>query len=886
MFHSFILGNGVYLRHKTRMNLKRRNLKSIERNFVPRSLLKLLLIFGFIVFVFGGLQAQKPTRVSGKVVDAQTNLPLAFVNVYFKNSNVGATTDLDGNYSISTRWATDSLQASFIGYNTLSLAVRKSERQSLNFSLQPTSLNLEAVTIQAKKEKYSKKNNPAVDLIRKVMSNRSKNHLDGKPFYTYDKYEKVELSINNITQDFMDRKIFNSFGVLWDYIDTSKINGKPFLPMFLRESLSTVYYRKNPKTEREYRNAIKYTDFYETIDEQSISDVIDLLYHDVDIYDNTIDLLDHQFVSPLAPIAVNFYRFYIIDTLAMKGDSVINLAFIPRNKSNIGFTGNLYVSHDDEYSVRKIDFTIIGGINLNFVRDLRIIQEFEPYEESFILTKDELTIDYSISKNSLGFFGTRSVTYDKFDFDKPPDPEVFGGFENIIIAEDAYKYSNDFWDSSRFEPLNKNEAGVYEMVDSLKRVPEYQKLVYVIRVLTTGYVPIGPVDIGPILVTLSFNDVEGARLRFGGETNFNLSKRLFFELYGAYGFKDDAYKYAGGVTYTFKEDYKVNPRHFLYASYQKETSFPGQELQFVNEDNFLLSFKRGDSDKMLFSDSYRLDYVNEGQTFQFGLAFENKRRKPYGTLSWPFEGVDGTEFLEDIQTTEVGLNVRFAPNEQFIQGRQYRTPIINEFPVINIWYKQGIPDFLGGDYSYRKVQVSMFKRFNWSVFGHTNIELEGGKIWGEVPYILLHIPRANQTYAYQIRSYNMMNFLEFASDSYFGLNMQHFFHGFIFNKIPLFKKLKLREVITLKMLYGSLSDSNNPNLNSQLVQFPTNAEGEPIMFTLEGEPYIEGSFGLLNIFRFLRVDFVKRFTYLDNPKVPNLWGVNGLGIRARIRVEF
>ena len=830
--------------------------------------------------------AQDVTRVSGTVINAQTKEPLPFVNINFKNSYTGTATDLDGKFSLQTRFPTDSLVASFIGYISQTLAVTPDIRQELSFELESTALTMETVTVKAKKEKYRRKNNPAVDLIKKVMDNKKQNSLKGQEHYSFEKYEKIELDLNNITEQFKDRKLLRPFKFIFEYVDTSKINGRPYLPMFLKETRSKVYYRKSPSAEKEYRSGVKMTKFDETIDEKSVDDVVDLLYQNIDIYENTVHLLGNQFLSPVAPLAPVFYRFYIIDTLDFQGQSVINLAFIPRNKSNLGFTGNLFISNDDEYSIRKVDLGVIGGINLNFIRDLRIIQEFKPLNDAFVLAKDQLTIDYSITKNGIGFFGTRTVLYDEFSFEAAEDPSVYGGIENIVTFKDAYDKGDDYWLQSRLEPLNENERGLYEMIDSLQNLKAYQNVVTAFKIITTGYVPGKKVDIGPVLAFSSFNDVEGFRLRFGGETNFNFSKRLLIAVYGAYGFRDEAFKYSGEMTYTFNEDYRVNPRHYINLSYAYETSFPGQQLQFINEDNFLLSFKRGVTDRMLFSRKIRADYVNEGETFDYSFFVEHQKMKPYGTLSFPFSGDDGIRLLESVNLTEIGIGFRFAPNQQFVQGRQYRIPIFNKYPVFWLQYQQGIPEFMGGEHEYYKLFFNAFKRFHWSVFGHTNVEMEAGKIWGEVPYILYHLPRANQTYAYQLRAYNMMNFMEFISDEFVSFNVQHFFMGYIFNKIPLLKKLKLREVVTAKVIWGNLTDQNNPNLHPHLVQFPVDENGDPVTFILDGKPYLEASFGVMNIFRFLRVDFVKRFTYLDNPNIPSLWGVNGLGIRIRFKVEF
>ena len=847
-----------------------------------------LIIAACLMVMSTAIFGQDVTRVSGHVYDGRTGDPLPFVNVYFVNTSVGTTTDLDGYFEIDSRFVTDSLAASFLGYKIQTIPITQEERnKDLVFRLESKTLQLKNITILAKKGKYRKKNNPAVELMRKVIKNKKKNRLEGQEHYSFDQYEKIELDLNNITEQFKDRKIFNKFDLLWEYLDTSDVNGKVFLPIYLREINSKVYYRQDPESRKEYRSAIRQTKFDETIDDQTITDALDFLYKDIDIYNSTIPLLDHNFISPITPLALNFYRFYILDTLDVNGINSIRLGFIPRNKSNFGFTGELFVSNDERHTVTRADFGIIGDIHLNFVRDLKVRQDFEPLGDAFILTRDEIVIDYSVTKNGIGFYGTRSLVYDNFEFEPAEDPGIYNHLQKVIIEDGAYERQEDYWTNNRMVPLTKNQEGLYEMIDTLTSLPAYKRLVSGIRILTTGYVPFKDVDFGPLPTFYSYNQVEGSRVRMGLETNFNFNKNLLIEGYGAYGFRDEQFKYRGSLTYSFNEDFRRNPRHYVKAVFQRDVTFPGQELQFIQNDNVLLSFRRGNTARMFFYDEFRLEYTRETPGFAMDFFFSDKNNRPYGDLRLPFVNEDGQqELLTEIETTRIGLAFELAPNKQFIQGRQYRTPIINEFPIYNLRMERIFSGFFGSEYSANVVEVGFFKRFNMSILGHSNIGIEAGKKWGTLPYTELFIPRANQSFAYQRASFNMMNFLEFVSDSYVFFRMEHFFKGFFFNKVPLFKKLKLREIATFKLVMGSLSDRNNPNLDPSLPQFEQRVDGTFLTHTFDGTPYMEGSIGVTNIFKFLRVDLVKRLNYLDNPDIPELFGVKGLGIRARVKVEF
>ncbi len=841
------------------------------------------------LFVFIQLSGQGVTKVSGNVYDSQTKEPLPFVNISFEGTNVGTTTDLDGYFEIDSRFVTSNLCASFLSYKDQCQRIEvEGKTRNMVFYLEGSSIEIENVTIVAKKGRYRKKGNPAVELMRKVIDNKKDNRLEGQDFYSYDKYERIELDLNNITEEFKERKLFNKFDILWQYLDTSEVNGKVFLPIYLREVNSKVHYRKDPESKKEYRDAIKMTKFDESIDDQSLTDALDFLYQDINIYDNTIRLLDNNFVSPISPLALNFYRFYILDTTYVNGINSIRLGFIPRNKSNFGFTGDLYVANDSSaHYVVSADFGIIGDINLNFVRDLKVRQDFEPYQDAYIITRDDVTIDYSVSKNGIGFYGTRTLAYKNFDFTEADDPSVYDNIENVIIQEGAYKTNQEFWDQKRLVPLTENQEDLYEMIDTLIEMPAYKRLVTGVKILTTGYLPFKKFEVGPLPTFFSFNQVEGARFRLGAETNFGFSKNILLDGYLAYGTRDEKFKYKAGMTYTFNEDWKLNPRHYLRAIYQKEATFPGQQLQFIQTDNFLLSARRGATNRMVFENELRLEYTRETPGFAMDFWFSDKNSFPYGDLELPFINENGVqELITDIETTSIGVGLELSPNKQFIQGRQYRTPIINEFPIWTLRYEKSFDGLFGSTYDYHRLELGFFKRFNMSILGHSNVGLEAGKIWGTLPYTALFIPRANQSFAYQRASFNMMNFLEFVSDDFVFLRIEHFFKGFFFNRIPLLKKLGLREIATFKAVYGRLSDSNNPALDNGLPAF-TIEDGAALTYLFEdGIPYMEGSVGVTNIFKVLRIDLVKRLNYLDNPNIPSLFNTKGLGIRARFKVEF
>ncbi|MFT5386361.1 MAG: hypothetical protein ACI81W_003774 [Saprospiraceae bacterium] len=844
-----------------------------------------------MAFSFGNtVSAQKFTKVKGKVLDAQTKEPLPFVNISFLGTNVGMTTDFDGFYNLQSKWASDTLQVSYIGYDTQKIPLTQGEAQVINVALKESGgLFLETVTITAKKKKYRKKNNPAVDLIRNVIANKERNRIKGQDYFEYDKYEKVQMDLNNITDKFRSRKVFKNFQFIFDNVDTSKINGKPYLPVYIQETKSKVYFSKNPHADKEFREGVKQSGLDEYWDDEGISALTDALYQDIDIYDKEITIIDIPFTGPLSPIAPDFYRFYIIDTVEVGGRQCINLAFMPRNKQNFGFVGDLYITVDTNYTVVKADLGITKRINMNWVDDLQIIQEFSFADSVWLLTEDKIIIDFKINKKGVGFYGRKSNIYKNHVFNVKRDDKYYAGAERIIdVDKDVFDKDLTYWQSARPVPLNEKEQTIYNMVDTIQTIPAFRNSLDILNLLLTGYWTFGGVDIGPVNGFYNYNPVQGSTFRLGGETNTTFHKKIKLEGQAVYTPKEEIFRGSAAAVYSFNEDFEMNPRHEVRFAYQRGTNFPGLSLNFVNEDNVLLSIRRGVIDKLIDYELYRFNYLREQtNSFSTELTFERRNQKPLGPY-FRFTYGDGTD-LPSINTTEVGVKLRWAPNEQFVQARDYRYTIYNKYPVFTLNYTAGLKNVLGGDYNYHRTTLNIFKKWNFSILGYAHMNFEVGKVFGsELPFMLMFLPRANQTYSYQSFSYNMMNFLEFAHDEYASLNVRYYFNGFIFNKIPLLRRLKFREIVSFKALYGRISDKNNPTLEGteDFIKFPVDANGEDATFILDKYPYMEASVGISNIFKVLTIDFVKRLNYLDNPSTPSLFGVRGLGIRFRVGVEF
>jgi len=838
-----------------------------------------------LVFVFcSHLVEAQLTVVKGKIVDAKTLAPLPFVTVFFDESGISTQTNESGEYIIKTVKEYTRLKVITIGYKPVSREVVPDKEQVIDIKLVQEVKVLNEVTVKSQKVKYRNKNNPAVELIRKVIDHKDKNRQEGFNYYEFEKYEKIQFALSNVTEKFQNKKVFRKFQFVFENLDTTKLAGKPVLPVFLKEILSDVRYRKSPKAKKEIIKANKTVAFEGYVDNQGLDAYMKYIYQDINIYDNIITLLTNQFISPIANVSPTFYKFFISDTIKDKGNSFIKLEFVPRNHSDFLFQGFMYITLDTNYAVAKIDMSVNKDINLNWVKELRITQDFEKNDkQGYTLVKDEFSADFGLTRGKMGFFGQRTDYYKNSLLNEKRGDDFYKG-DAVEVLDSADFRSNNYWTKNRHEELSKSESGVYATIDSIKKVPAFKRSLEVIVLLMAGYKTIGPYfDMGPVSTFYSFNPIEGFRLRFGGKTTTTFSKKINFEGYGAYGFKDEQWKYYIGTTYSLtKRSIYEFPVKSLKASYQRETKIPGQELQFIQEDNILLSFKRGPNNKWLYNNTFNFEYLNEFKNhFSFALGYKNWIQQAAGGLHYNrIDYNDAATDLKNLQTSEVSLTLRWAPKEQFYQGKTYRIPISFKNPIFTLRYINGIKGFLGGEYNYQNVTLNITKRFYESQLGYTDVVAEGGKIFGTVPFPLLAIHRANQSYAYQLQSYNLMNFLEFVSDQYVSLNIDHCFNGFFFNKIPLLRRLKWREAFTVKVLYGTISDANKPTETNDLYKLPVDANGTPITYSLSKEPYVEGSVAIANIFKFFRVDLVKRFTYLDHP------GISQLGLRARFKFDF
>lgn len=851
------------------------------RNTYKKLILALTLVSATVMGISSAF-AQK-TVITGTVRDVVTKETLPYVSIFFNETRTGTQTDLDGNFKISTNEDYNKLKFNYVGYEVLYKTIMVGQTQKLDILLKSNAQSLNEVTIIAGKRRYSNKNNPAVELIRQVIENKDKNQPKAYETVQYKEYEKMLFSMSNISEKFKNKRIFKNYQFLFQEQDSTQLGGKNLLPIYIQEKLADQYLSFDPTKSKTVVLAEKQVQFDNRyIDNQGMKSYFDRMYQNINIYDNNISVMSNDFLSPIANSAPTFYKYFITDTLKNQNPKVIELSFTPRTKGDMLFEGKLYITMDGNYAVQRATFGVNKNINLNFVRGMEIELGFEKNTDNrYYLSKSNLIADFGINKNKgMGFTGERSVSYDNYKTNVAIPDTVFSG-KKIEVLADATKKTDAFWSQNRLDSIPAQQLKIYSNIDTLQKLPSFRRTVKLVTFVFAGYWDFGPYEVGPTNTFYSFNNVEGFRLRLGGRTTPALSKRYYFENYAAYGFKDEKWKFFLSGTYSInnKSIYQF-PQHYVRASFQRDTKIPGQELQFVQEDNFLLSFKRGVNDMLLYNDFYRVDYVREFENrFSYNIGFKKWSQTPAGGLN--YIDANNASMINQITTSEFSVGLRYAKNEKFYQGKIYRTPIIDRYPIYNLKYTMGVKGLLGGEYNYHNFMGSVDKRFYLSQLGFSDVRLEGGYIIGKLPFPLLAVHRANQTYAYQLNSYNLMNFLEFVSDRYAAVNIDHNFNGFFLNKIPLLNKLKLREIVSFKAIYGGLRDENNPEkTNNGIYKLPSYENGMQRTYSLNNGPYMEGSVGIGNIFKLLRVDLVKRFNYLDHPEVSE-WG-----IRARVKLDF
>ena len=851
----------------------------------------------FLLSLFVSISAS--AQIKGVITDSLTNEPLMYITVQYEGKVVGGISNANGEYQVETHKGWDELTFSAVGYITKKVKLNPGTRV-LNVKLQPDDIMLSEVVVKPKKEKYSRKNYPAVDSMKKVIENKEALKLEENDYYQYQKYEKMKMSLNDVTPDKMEKGIYKKFSFFKDQVEVSPKTNKMILPISIKETASKTIFRKSPKSEKtiiEGMNSTGIEEFFNTGD--MLGTILTDVFSDINIYDDDIRLLQRRFVSPIGRGAISFYKYYLMDTLMVDRQECVHLTFVPQNPQDFGFTGHLYVVKDSTYAVKKCTMNLPKKTGVNFVENLDIVQQFEQLPDgNWVLTDDDMTVELHFVKGIQGLEVQRTTKYSDYQFTEI-EPRLFRLKGNVIKEANMLAKSDEYWAKVRQVPLTKKESTMDVFMNRIEQIPGFKYVIFGAKALIENFVETGSkkhpskFDFGPINTMITSNYVNGTRFRLSGMTTGNLDPHWSLSGYGAYGTKDKKWFYSGQVAYSFnKREYVLweFPKHYIAFKYTYDVMSPMDKYLATDKDNLFVGWKWTTVDQMSYMRDATLTYELETNTgFSVQAMARHRNDQPAGQLQYwknngetPGQWDEKNTLVHDITTTELGVTLRYAPGETFVNTKQRRVPVSLDAPTFTLSHTAGFKGVLGGEYNFNLTEASIRKRFWLGSWGKLDVTARAGAQWNTVPFPLLNLPMANLSYITQNNeSFNLINNMEFLNDRYASLNLSYDMNGKLFNRIPLIKKLKWREMFRIRGLWGTLTDKNNPykSNNPDLFLFPMR-DGVPTSHVMGKTPYVEASVGIYNIFKLLHIEYVRRLTYTDIP------GVKKGGIRFMILMIF
>ena len=852
--------------------------------------------------------------ISGQIVDAKTGEPIPFASAQYLGHGVGVASDIDGNFSIARHngWQ---LTFTSVGYVSHTVQINSGIKSVIKIALKTDNKMLKEVTIKTKRGRYSRKNNPAVEMMRKVIAAKKQTDLDNRDYYQYNKYQKITLALNDFRPEVLDSPKYKKKQWLIDQIEACPYNNKLILPISVDETVSQKIYRKKPHDEKTIIKGINtqgINDLFQTGD--ILNTIMKDVFTDVNIYDDQIRMLQYPFTSPIGKDAIGFYRYYIEDTLMVDKDLCYHLHFLPNNQQDFGFRGDLYILADSSWQVKRCEMTIPKKSDVNFVENMQVVQEFTQLPDGdWVLSVDDMCTELKLANFLQKFAVIRNTRINDYAFDELPK-QLFKGTKKEVKDVNAMMRSDEFWNQYRQVELTKAESQMDQFVNGMQNVKGFKWILFGLKALVENFVETGTkehpskVDIGPINTMITKNIIDGIRTRISAQTTANLDSNFFARGYVARGWDSKKWYYKGDLIWSFnKKEYlpREFPQRTLTFSSTYDVMSPSDKFMHTDKDNVFTAFKWSKVDKMMFYNRQSLTFEREEDWgFRTTLSMKLEENEACGGLyfipmsmssdrslwtNWsnptlpPVEGIT-TGVLpvqsQKIRTTELRAELRFAPGETFINTKQRRLPINLDAPVFTVSHTLGLKNVLGGQYSYNYTEGSIYKRFWLKSWGKMDFNVKGGVQWEKVPFPLLIMPETNLSYIVQDYTFEAINNMEFPTDRFVSGQVNWDLNGKILNRIPLLRKLKWREWIGFRVLWGELSDKNNPYLDHNI--------GNPIlMYFPEGSyvidpkrPYMELSLGLHNIFKIIHVEYVRRLNYNELPTA------HKHGVRFMVRATF
>lgn len=841
----------------------------------------------FILLFLTLAQVMSAQTIKGVVVDEETGDTISKTGVQYKNSNISTACDKNGFFTIERR-NDEYLTFSAVGYKTLSILIGPNTPSEMRITLKSETKRLNEVTIKAKRGKYSRKNNPAVELMKRVIAAKKRTDLSNHDYYQFNKYQKLTFAINDISPAQLENEKTQKKQWLINQIEVCQYNNKLILPLSVDETVTQNLFRKDPKNEKTIvlgQNTTGVNDLIQTGD--VLNTVIKDVFTDVDIYDDQIRLLQYPFTSPIGKDAIDFYRFYIVDTLYVDNDECYHLQFVPNNQQDFGFRGELWVLTDTTLHVKKCKLTLPKKTDVNFTDNLSILQEYTKLPNGeWALTTDDMIVEMSVVKFMTKFIVIRTTRMSNYAFNKIPDRE-FKGKAKIKYDPNSKMRDDDFWATNRMVHLTNGESSMSSFITGLSNTKGFKYILFGLKALIENFVETGKksyVDIGPINTMISTNFIDGLRTRLSAQTTANLSPHFFLSGYYARGWKSHKDYYKGQLTYSFnKKEYMPweFPKRTITFTSTYDVCSPSDKFMPTDKDNVFTAFKWTEVDKMMFYNRQELAFEYEQYWgLKTTVKLKTEENEACGSLYFKPLATNGGASVNRIRTTEASFQLRYSPGETYVNTKQRRLRVNFDPPVFTISHTVGVKGVLGGDYDYNLTEASIYKRFWLNSWGKLDVSVKGGVQWNKVPFPLLIMPAANLSYIVEDETFNLINNMEFLNDRYASLDVSWDLNGKLFHRIPLIKKLKWREWLGIRCLWGTLTDKNNPTLERNagdpvLMQFP---EGSYIMDPKR--PYIELVAGIHNIFKLLHVEYIHRLNYNNLPTATKN------GVRIMIRLTF
>nr|WP_313979254.1 DUF5686 family protein [uncultured Prevotella sp.] len=821
------------------------------------------------------------------VVDWQTGDSIPYANAVYRNLKLGASSDANGHFSIA-RKVGEQLTITAIGYKPRHIKITAHTARELKVTLIADSKQLQGIVVKAKRRhKYSRKDNPAVELMRRVIAAKKQTHLENHDYYQYDKYQKVTMAINNLTPDELEGSMFKKAPWLLDQVETCPYNNKLILPISVDETLTQHLYRKSPRDEKDIVLGQSTKGISKLIQTgEALNTIVKDLFKDINLYDDHIDLLQKRFPSPIGSTAISFYHFYIDDTVYVNQDQCIRLQFMPANQQDFGFRGELYVLNDSSLHVKKCDMQLPANTGVNFVDAMKFQQEFTKLSNGeWALTTDNMIAELKLTDLLQRAIVIRTTGMTNYAF-APIEDKQFKGKAKIIYDTNAKMRDNEFWAAHRTTQLTKSEAGMDSFIKRMANTKHFKWVIFASKALIENFIETGSedkpskFDIGPVNTFISKNFIDGIRLRASARTTAKLNPHWFFEGYYAYGTKSRRSYYDAKVTYSFNKP-EYQPIEFPVRTISFESTSdvesPSDKYLKHNKDNIFMTFRPVKVEQMYFVNRQKINFNWETD---YGLAtsleLRTESNRPTGKLV--YEKMNGT-LVDKLRMSEVILGFNYRPGQSYVNSKQKRMTVNLDAPEFNVTHTMGIKHFLGGDFNSNLTEVSIYKRFWLGSWGHIDTRVQGGAQWNKVPFQFLITPPVNTSYFEHQGTFNLMKGLEFLNDRYAQFNLAWDLEGKIFNRLPLIKKLKWREYVAFKGMWGHLTDKNNPYLpqnanDTELYKFPVDTR------VMTRDPYMEFVVGVHNIFKCLEVDYVRRLTYTNAP------GISKNGIRFGFNLVF